>query len=187
MTELRRLLGVLRFRDEASERVRLTPAPSLSRLDELTDAIREAGLGVSCETSGPVAPLPPGVDLTAYRIIQEALTNALCHASGATAIVHVTYEPAHVTVEVTNTAPAQAPSPVPVGAALARGASAGPVTPSAAAVPGTATVPAARSRPAGHGYGLAGIAERVASCGGALSLGPADAGGFTVRARLPLT
>jgi signal transduction histidine kinase len=192
MTELRRLLGVLRFKDEHSERVRLTPVPSLSRLDELTDAIRAAGLSVTCETSGPVAPLPPGVDLTAYRIIQEALTNALRHAPGGAAVVHLTYEPSHVTVEVTNTAAAQAPSPVPVGAAFARGASAGPVTPPASAVPGTAATPAARpvsARPgtAGHGYGLAGIAERVASCGGALSLGPADAGGFTVRARLPLT
>ena len=157
MTELRRLLGVLRFQDhEDSERPRLTPVPSLSRLDELMDAAREAGLGVTSEVSGPPVPLSPGVDLTAYRIIQEALTNAVRHAPGATASVRVTYEPSHVCVEVTNTAPARAPSQLPAGQA-------------------------------GPGYGLAGIAERVASCGGALSLGPTADGGFAVRSRLPLT
>lgn len=194
MTELRRLLGVLRFTDnDDPERVRLTPVPSLSRLDELADAIRGAGLEVTCETSGPVTPLPPGIDLTAYRIIQEALTNAVRHAPGAAAAVRVTYEPSHVCVAVTNTAPAQAqspgqaPSPVPVGAAVARGAAVGPVTAPVPAASDLATAPAARPGPAGSGYGLAGIAERVASCGGALSLGPAEDGGFTVSARLPLT
>jgi len=158
MTELRRLLGVLRFQDhEDPERPRLTPVPSLSRLDELMDATREAGLRVTSETSGPVAPLPPGVDLTAYRIIQEALTNAVRHAPGATACVRVTYEPSYISVEVTN------------------GCSAAPVTPRGLA------------GAVGHGYGLAGIAERVASCGGALSLGPTGDGGFAVSARLPLT
>jgi signal transduction histidine kinase len=158
MTELRRLLGVLRFQDhEDPERPRLTPVPSLSRLDELTDATRAAGLRVTSETSGLVAPLPPGVDLTAYRIIQEALTNAVRHAPGATACVRVTYEPSHISVEVTN------------------GCSASPVTPRGPA------------GAVGHGYGLAGIAERVASCGGALSLGPTGDGGFAVSARLPLT
>ena len=119
-----------------------------------------------------MAPLPPGVDLTAYRIIQEALTNALRHAPGATASVRVAYEPSHVTVEVTNTAPARAsfPAAPPAGAGAVRGRRR-----------------ATRSGSAGPGYGLAGIAERVASCGGALSLGPAAGGGFTVSARLPLT
>lgn len=194
MTELRRLLGVLRFTDnDDPERIRLTPVPSLSRLDELTDAMRGAGLDVTCATSGPVTPLPPGIDLTAYRIIQEALTNAVRHAPGAAASVQVTYEPSHVCVAVTNAAPAQAPPPVqaqppvPVGAVVARGASVGPVTAPAAVVSDPATTPAGRPGLAGPGYGLAGIAERVASCGGALALGPAEDGGFTVSARLPLT
>jgi signal transduction histidine kinase len=186
MTELRRLLGVLRFNDN-DDPERTNPLPSFSRLDELTDAIRAAGLDVTCETSGPVAPLPPGIDLTAYRIIQEALTNAVRHAPGSTAAVRVTYESSHVCVAVTNTAPAQAPPQTRVGAAVTRGASAGPVTAPAPAAADLAIAPAARPGPAGPGYGLAGIAERVASCGGALSLGPAEAGGFTVSARLPLT
>jgi signal transduction histidine kinase len=164
MTELRRLLGVLRVTDYADEeRAVLTPLPSLSRLAELVDMVRGAGLDVTCEVSGPVAALSPSVDLTAYRILQEALTNALRHAPGATALVRVSYAPESVAVEVTNTAPASPPPAV----------TAGPD----AGLPG----------PTGSGYGLAGIAERVASCGGSLTLGPAEDGGFTVTARLPLT
>ena len=128
MTELRRLLGVLRFAGtEDPERGRLTPVPSLSRLDELVDAVREPGLRVTCDVSGPVTELPPGVDLTAYRIVQEALTNALRHAPGAAASVRVTCVPAQVTVEVSNTArPCAAAAPAPGGAGRA---AAGPVPP----------------------------------------------------------
>jgi signal transduction histidine kinase len=167
MTELRRLLGVLRFTGaEDPERVRLTPVPSLSRLAELVDTVRDAGLAVTCHVSGPVAELPAGVDLTAYRILQEALTNALRHAPGAAASVRVACDPTQVTVEVSNAA---RPGLGAQGAAPA------------------APVLAGRSGPAGPGYGLAGIAERVASCGGALALGPTADGGFVVTARLPLT
>jgi signal transduction histidine kinase len=174
MTELRRLLGVLRFKStEDTERMRLAPVPSLSGLAELVDAVRDAGLVVTCQVSGPVAELSPGVDLTAYRILQEALTNAMRHAPGATAAVRVACEPGQVTVEVTNSAPA-APFPA-VG---------GPVDPGGPVNPGG--VPAVQGRRSGPGYGLAGIAERVASCGGALALGPTADGGFTVTARLPL-
>ena len=159
MTELRRLLGVLRFsssdQNPSSERTVLTPAPSLSRLDELIDVMRGAGLEVSL-TAGSGPPLPPGVDLTAYRIVQEALTNARRHAPGSAAAVTVAYEVGHVTVEVTNTAPR------------------------------TAADPASVADPGG-GHGLAGIAERVASCGGSLSLGPGPDGSFTVTAQLPLS
>jgi signal transduction histidine kinase len=161
MTELRRLLGVLRFKDaEDPERPRLTPSPSLSRLDELIAAFREAGLRVTCETSGTRPALTAGIDLTAYRIIAEALTNALRHAPGATVAVLVGYAPAELSVEVTNSRPGLA-------------------------APGIS--PAGSWSPAGPGYGLAGIAERVASCGGSLALGPAAGGGFTVSACLPLT
>jgi signal transduction histidine kinase len=157
MTELRRLLGVLRFTGgDEPEQVRLTPAPSLARLDELIDAVRDAGLDVSLSASQPAAALPAGVDITAYRIVQEALTNAMRHAPGSTARVRIAREPeSQLIVEVTNTAR----------------------LPMAPAVPGPRT----------PGYGLAGIAERVASCGGSLTLGPTPDGGFTVAARLPLT
>jgi signal transduction histidine kinase len=166
MTELRRLLGVLRFKDGTdSERARLTPVPSMSRLDELVDAAREAGLTVTSEISGPASALPPGIDLTAYRIVQEALTNAVRHAPGSAAAVRVSYAQAHLSVAVSNGAAATGTVPV-VRSAVAPS----PVTPYD-----------------GPGYGLAGIAERVASCGGSLTLGPAGDGGFAVTARLPLT
>jgi signal transduction histidine kinase len=159
MTELRRQLGVLRFKpsdqDLWSERTVLPPAPSLSRLDELIEVMRGAGLAVAL-TAGSGPPLSPSVDLTAYRIVQEALTNARRHAPGATVTVTVSYQQNCLTVEVTNTA-----RPIAAVASVASDF--------------------------GGGYGLAGIAERVASCGGSLSLGPGRDGTFTVIARLPLT
>jgi signal transduction histidine kinase len=192
MSELRRLLGVLRFTDYGhAEQARLTPVPSLARLDELLDVVREAGLRVTCRVSGPAATLPPGVDLTAYRILQEALTNALRHAPGSAASVRLIYTETDLTVEATNT--------VPVPAAAAPVPQRVPGVVGVVGVPGFAADSAPLSAPAdlaelselsasaGPGYGLAGIAERVASCGGFLALGPAADGGFTVTARLPLT
>ncbi len=118
MTELRRLLGVLRFnasdQDRPPERTVLTPAPSLSRLDELAGVMRGAGLTVAL-TAGSGPPLAPGVDLTAYRIVQEALTNALRHAPGSAAAVTVAYDDGYLTVEVTNTAPPASASAGPGG------------------------------------------------------------------------
>jgi signal transduction histidine kinase len=188
MTELRRLLGVLRFnsadQEHSPERTRLTPAPSMSRLDELFALVRDSGLPVSCTRSGSQEALPPGVDLTAYRIVQEALTNALRHAPGSAAAVTVAYEDGCLSVEVTNTAPRRPASRDPMTPGL-------PSAPRTPATPATSTVswdPMVPSIPQlAGGYGLAGIAERVASCGGSLALGPAPDGGFTVTARLPLT
>jgi signal transduction histidine kinase len=181
MTELRRLLGVLRFnpadRPHSPERSRLTPVPSMSRLDELLASVRGSALPVSCTVSGAPAALPPGVDLTAYRIIQEALTNALRHAPGSPATVTVAYEDACLSIEVTN-APPQPPATPATPADSATSA-----TPATSATFTTPVPPATLP----GGYGLAGIAERVASCGGSLALGPAPDGGFTVTARLPLT
>ena len=180
MTELRRLLGVLRFnaadQDPSSERTRLTPAPSLSRLDDLLTSVRASGLPVTCAVSGAEGALPPGVDLTAYRIVQEALTNALRHAPGSAATVAIAYEDACLSVQVTNTSP-------PALAARATPATSAPAT----SITPVAPAASVTSAPLAGGYGLAGIAERVASCGGSLALGPAADGGFTVTARLPLT
>jgi signal transduction histidine kinase len=163
MTELRRLLGVLRFNpSDHSERPGLTPAASLARLDEVLDAVRGAGLPVVYQVIGEPAELPPGVDLTAYRIVQEALTNALRHAPGSRATVEVRYEEAFVTVRVADTGAAPVAADAPAAAA--------PELPERLA----------------HGFGLAGIAERAASCGGSLTVGPDPAGGFAVTARLPV-
>ena len=88
LTEMRRLLGLLRREDEE---VALAPQPSLRHLDHLTASVREAGLPVEVEIEGEPVSLPPGVDLSAYRIVQEALTNALKHAGAARARVVVSY------------------------------------------------------------------------------------------------
>ena len=197
MTELRRLLGLLRFNSAdqppSPERSRLTPTPSLSRLDELLASVRGFGLPVTCEISGPQTVLPPGVDLTAYRIIQEALTNARRHAPRASAAVAIAYEAACLSLEITNTAPAipaipAAPAPA-AAPATSRATPAALGTATASAAPPTSVSPTTfiPSATLAGGYGLAGIAERVASCRGSLALGPASDGGFTVTARLPLT
>src|SRR5215469_2115940 len=107
MGELRRLLGVLRGPSqsagkELSERQGLTPAASLSRLDEVLDAVRAAGLPVTLMVDGEPGAVPAGIDLTAYRIVQEALTNTLRHAPGSQASVRITYEDSAVTVRVSD-------------------------------------------------------------------------------------
>ena len=89
MTEMRRVLGVLR--DDAGAEVEHAPQPGLDRLDELLEAARDAGTEVRLVVRGPVAPLPAGVDLVAYRIVQEALTNARRHAPGAAVEVELRY------------------------------------------------------------------------------------------------
>ena len=90
LTEMRRLLEVLKAEDDGDDRA---PQPGLARLGELLDAMRASGLPVEAVVEGTPRPLPPGVDLSAYRIVQEALTNALRHAGGASARVVVRYEP----------------------------------------------------------------------------------------------
>jgi signal transduction histidine kinase len=190
MTELRRQLGVLRFnssdQNPSSERTVLSPAPSLSRLDQLIDVMRGAGLEVSLTAaSGPA--LSPGVDLTAYRIVQEALTNALRHAPGSAARVTVAYEEDCLTVEVTNTA-ARTSAFATSSATASAASSASSADRTALGIANARSAPPAPTAPdLGGGYGLAGIVERVASCGGSLSLGPGRDGSFTVTARLPLT
>src|SRR4051794_19324958 len=88
LTEMRRMVGVLRSGDAAPN---LAPPPTLDQLDRLVDNFRRAGLDVTAETAGDVAPLPPGLDLTAYRLVQEALTNTLRHARATRAVVHIGY------------------------------------------------------------------------------------------------
>ena len=88
LAEMRRMVGVLRSGDSPPD---LAPPPTLDQLDRLVDNFRRAGLDVALETDGPPVPLPPGLDLTAYRLVQEALTNTLRHAGARRALVHVGY------------------------------------------------------------------------------------------------
>ena len=97
LAEMRRLLGVLRRGDED---LALAPQPSLSRVDALLARTRAAGLDVALERSGDDAPLPAGVDLAAYRVVQEALANVVRHAGAEHATVRLTYDPGAVVVEV---------------------------------------------------------------------------------------
>jgi signal transduction histidine kinase len=88
LTEMRRMVGVLRSGDVAPN---LAPPPTLDQLGILADNFRRAGLDVVLQTDGTPVPLPPGLDLTAYRLVQEALTNTLRHAHATRAVVHVGY------------------------------------------------------------------------------------------------
>ncbi len=102
LTEMRRLLGLLRDEDEE---LALAPQPSLGRIDDLVASLTETGLPVEVRVEGTPVSLPPGIDVTAYRIIQEALTNTLKHAGPARASVVVRYEPGVVELEVLDDGP----------------------------------------------------------------------------------
>jgi signal transduction histidine kinase len=154
MTELRHLLGVLAPAPDSDE---LTPQPSLRRLGTLVDRIAFAGMPVDVTVSGEPRPLPAGIDATGYRIVQEALTNALKHgAAGARAEVRVNYGTRNLRLEVLNTGPS--------------------------VLTGTgAAAPQERG-----GRGLIGLRERVAVYGGDLDARRRLGGGYRVRARIPL-
>jgi signal transduction histidine kinase len=97
MAELRATVGVLR---EGATDVPLAPAPGLAELDGLVETAARAGLRVDVSIAGTARPLPGAVDLAAYRIVQEALTNVVRHAHASTARVSVGYDPAAVVLEV---------------------------------------------------------------------------------------
>jgi signal transduction histidine kinase len=95
--EMRRLLGLLRESDDELSRA---PLPSLARIADLAEQVRASGLAVEVDIEGEPVDLPPGVDLSAYRIVQEALTNALKHAGPAQARVRIHYGAESVELEI---------------------------------------------------------------------------------------
>ena len=107
LSEMRRLLGLLR----ADEDQPMLPQPTLARLDALAEDLRASGLPVEVVVEGEPGDLPPGVDVSAYRIVQEALTNALKHAGPARARVRVAHEPGAVTIEVVDDGEGAAEAP----------------------------------------------------------------------------
>ncbi|MFD0331863.1 sensor histidine kinase [Streptacidiphilus monticola] len=167
MTELRHLLGLLApsqdgedadpSREAGPAAADLTPQPGLDRLGALVDRVSFAGVPVEVRILGEPRQLPAGVDVTAYRIVQEALTNALRHGDGRTAEVTIRYADTSLRVEVLTT-----------GASVLTG---GPA-------PGPTANP-------GAGRGLIGLRERVAVYGGDLDARRRLGGGYRVRARIP--
>jgi signal transduction histidine kinase len=155
LVEMRRMVGVLRAGRWEDSR---SPLPGLDRLDELLTQVREAGLPVELLVEGEPRSLPAGVDLSAYRIVQEALTNSLRHAGRATSRVRLHYGPGDLAITIADDG---------------RGALA------------TTRGPGAH-RGYDRGHGLVGMRERVALFGGRLEAGPGPAGGYVVSAWLPV-
>ncbi len=152
LVELRSVLGVLRQADEDEPR---SPAAGLGQLDDLIERAEAVGLAVTVERAAEPAPRPADVDLAAYRIVQEALTNSAKHAPGAAVRVLIARTGSGLRVQVEDEG--SRGSPVP------------------------RTGPASVS----GGNGLAGMRERVSALHGTLSAGPRPGGGFAVTAHLP--
>jgi signal transduction histidine kinase len=155
LSEMRRLLGVLRSDAPAPT----APQPGLADLAELVEWTRGAGTPVTLEMRGSMSGLPAAVDVSAYRILQEALTNAARHATGA---------PVHLRLERTDTH---------LWLSVRNG-------PRETAAGGDHGAPPAAGE---GGHGVRGMRERIAMLGGQLQVGPTDDGGFEVTATLPLS
>ncbi|WP_079051188.1 sensor histidine kinase [Streptomyces curacoi] len=117
LRELKATLGLLRQNDDPDS-APLEPSPGLARLPELVSACASAGVAVTVTTEGVPQPLSPGVDLTAFRIVQEALTNVTKHAATEAAHVRLTYSGTRLLITVSNDGAAAAPAP---GTAQCRG------------------------------------------------------------------
>jgi signal transduction histidine kinase len=161
IAELRNLLGVL---SPPGAGVELRPQPGLGELEELISRLSAAGLRVDLHVEGTPQPLPPGADLAAYRVVQEALTNVLRHAGRAATSVMVHWGE---TLVITVSDAGRGPSSHWVGTG------GGPVRPSAR----NGTEP---------GRGLLGLRERLSLYGGDLAAGPRPGGGWQVRAEMPV-
>jgi signal transduction histidine kinase len=156
LSELRRVLGVLR-----SDQLESAPQPGLDDLDGLLESARSGGVTVSIGVSGTPRPLPEGVDLSAYRIVQEALSNAMRHAPGSAVRVMLYYGEAALHIEIRNDGSVTGTQ---IAGAQHNGAGLG----------------------RGGGHGIIGMRERAAMLGGHLRAGPTGDGEFLVTAALPL-
>jgi signal transduction histidine kinase len=161
LDELRATVGLLRQTGDAAAPAE--PAPGLARLPTLLESFRRAGLEVSVHEEGTARPLPPGADLTAYRIIQEALTNVTKHAGTGSAQVRLGWTRDRVSITVADDGGGARAMPI---------GSTGPV------------VSTASDR--APGYGLIGMRERATAAGGQFSAGRRPEGGFLVSTHLPL-
>jgi signal transduction histidine kinase len=108
LTEMRRLLGLL---DGGSDDATLAPQPGLDQLDELVEATRLAGAEITVQVVGRPRPLPPGLDLTAYRVLQECLTNVLKHAHPPICTVRIAHDAKQLDLEVRDAGKTATPAP----------------------------------------------------------------------------
>ncbi|MFG3295283.1 sensor histidine kinase [Streptomyces sp. NPDC048179] len=175
LDELRATVGLLRQSGDTAAPAE--PAPGLSRLPALLESFRRAGLDVSVHREGTARPLPPGVDLTAYRIVQEALTNVTKHAGTGSARVGFVWNRDHVTITVADDGGGAAARTTPTASPI-------PNRPPASPAPDRPTASPVPDRP--PGYGLIGMRERATAVGGQLSAGRRPEGGFLVSTHLPL-
>ncbi|WP_404962496.1 sensor histidine kinase [Streptomyces sp. 147326] len=113
LAELRRMLGLLRSNGPGGSTTGTSPQPSLAQLDGLLGNVRAAGLHTSTRIEGTARHLPPGVELSAYRIIQEALSNVLRHAPGAEASIELTYARDALCLRVVNGPATLSAAPIP--------------------------------------------------------------------------
>jgi len=157
LNELRRVLGVLR-----SDQPDTMPQPGLEDLPGLLDSARAGGVTVTTDVTGTRRPLPDGVNLSAYRIVQEALSNAMRHAPGSKVQVKLFYGEAALVIEIRNDG--------------VNGAQADPAAPEQERWAGLG----------GGGHGIIGMRERAAMLGGHLQAGPVADDEFLVTAALPL-
>ncbi len=196
LDDLRSTVGLLRQSGDTATPAE--PPPGLSRLPTLLESFRRVGLEVSVHQEGTARPLPPGVDLTAYRIIQEALTNVTKHAGTGSARVRLVWGSDRVTITVADdgrgarTTPTAVPgsrtvtglrTSTALSTSMGSGTSRGP---SMSRGPGRSTVPSALTvSDRSPGYGLIGMRERATAVGGHLFAGRRPEGGFLVTAQLP--
>ncbi|MEV6580700.1 ATP-binding protein [Streptomyces sp. NPDC051582] len=154
------MLVVLRDDGRAPAGPETARGAGLGRLDELVERVGEAGVPVEVSITGTAYPLPPGIDLCAYRVVQEALTNVIKHAPAARTTVRVHYGEDEVRVRVKDDGSARAAART--GARVS------------AAAPG------------GTGQGLIGMRERATIYHGTVTAAPAPGGGFEVSLRVPV-
>ncbi len=195
MTELRNLLGLLAPSGEAEPGpdemtvpggagdAALTPQPGVARIPALLARVGEIGMPVELTVDAPpgTSPaLPPGIDLAAYRVVQEALTNVMKHAGPARTTVRLQYRPRDLLITVSDDGPPDS-APAAAGPGVGVGEGTGPgvgVGVGEGAGPGSGSV--------SGGRGLIGLRERIAVYGGELDAGPRPGGGWRLRARIPL-
>jgi signal transduction histidine kinase len=164
LADMQRMLGVLRHGDataagaEPDRPLQLAPAPGLGDLDRLVSTTAGAGVRVDVARTGELGDLPAGIDQSAFRIVQEALTNVVRHSGAGSCQVRVASRDGGLSVEVTD--------PGGPGRGAAAGYESGPAN--------------------GTGHGIIGMRERVSLCGGEFSAGPLPGQGFRVAARFPL-